>query len=171
MNLRPLFFLLFLIVTPGAAEVYQSRDEHGNIIYTDVPPKEGAPTVKLPPVNVFEAPDPFESPRKSSVKAAEEFKYQKLEILSPSNNETIYINTTNISIEVKLLPGLNRSEGHRLQILWDGKVLAQNQSSYQIAEADRGEHVIQTQVIDKNEKVLISASPVTVHVKQPIALP
>jgi hypothetical protein len=123
--------------------------------------------LKLPPVNVFEAPDPFESPKKASTATASEFKYQKLEILSPSNNETIFINTTNITIQLKLLPGVNRGDNHRLQILWDGQVLAQNQLTYQIAEADRGEHVIQARVVDKNDQVLISATPVTVHVKQP----
>jgi hypothetical protein len=159
--------LLCLAVTPCKAEVYQTQDEQGNIIYTDVPPKEGAPEVKLPPVNVFEAPDPFLSPVKPSERPPAEYKYQKLEITSPPNNETIFINTTNISIQLKLLPELNRSENHRLQILWDNKLLAQNQMSYVVSEADRGEHLIQAQVVDKNGQVLLSATPVIVHVKQP----
>lgn len=162
----PLLFLFLLPLAPAQAEVYQTRDEQGNVIYTDVPPKEGAPSVKLPPVNVFEAPD-LEFPRKTSASTAGEFKYQKLEITAPQNNETIFINTANISIRISLLPAINRAAGHRLEILWDGQVLTQNQLSYQIDEADRGEHVIEAQVVDKDGGVLISATPVTVHVKQP----
>lgn len=159
--------LFCLPIATVTAEVYEARDEQGNIVYTDVPPKEGAPQLKLPPVNVFEAPDLFESPRKSSGRTAGEFKYHKLEILSPANNVTVFINTENIPIEIRVLPAVNRTIGHRLEILWDNEVLAQNQLSYQIAEADRGEHVIQARVVDTHDKVLISATPVTVHVKQP----
>jgi hypothetical protein len=169
MNIRPFFFFTVccLAATPGMAEVYQSRDEYGNIIYTDVPPTEGAPEVKLPPVNVFKAPDnPPDSSQKSNTASTEEFKYQKLEIISPANDETIFINTTAISIEVKVLPGLNRAAKDRLQILWDDRVLVENQLSYKIDAADRGDHVIKAQVIDQNNKVLISAAS-SVHVKQP----
>jgi hypothetical protein len=168
MNARPLFFLtLCCLVIPGMAEVYQTRDEYGNIIYTDVPPKEDAPEVKLPPINVFEAPrGPLEPSLKSSAKTADEFKYQQLEILSPPNNETIFINTTKISIAIKVLPGINRGANHRLQILWDGQVLAQNQLTYQIDQAERGEHLIKAQILDQNDQVLMSATS-TVHVKQP----
>lgn len=164
-------FILLLLPFIGTAQVYQTKDEQGNIVYTDVPPKEGAPMVKLPPVNVFQAPDANEFPQKTSVGTADEFKYHKLEILSPAHNETIFINTSNIPIQIRLLPSVNRSAGHRLELLWDGAVLAQNQLSYQIAEAERGEHVIEARVVDKDGGVLISAAPVTVHVKQPIASP
>lgn len=168
MKVRSLLFILLLLpAAPGFAEVYQTRDEHGNTVYTDVPPTEGAPAVKLPPVNVLPAPDPFEFPRKTSASTAGEFKYHKLEIVSPVDNETIFINTTNIPIEVRLLPGVNRGAGHRLELLWDNRVLVQNQLSYQIADADRGEHVIEARVIDENDQVLIRAAPVTIHVKQP----
>lgn len=170
MKMRLLLVLFFLFPAQVTAEVYQTRDEQGNIVYTDVPPKEGAPQVRLPPVNVFEAPD-LEFPRKTSASTAGEFKYHKLEIIAPANNETIFINTANISIQIRLLPAVNRSAGHNLEILWDGQVLTQNQLNYQIAEADRGEHVIQAQVVDKDGGVLISATPVTVHIKQPFAAP
>ena len=168
MNARPLFFLtLCCLVTPGMAEVYQTRDEYGNIIYTDVPPKEGAPEVKLPPVNVFKAPRAhLESSLNSSAKTADEFKYQQLEILSPPNNETIFINTAKISIEIKVLPGVNRGANHRLQILWDGQVLVENQLTYQMEQAERGEHIIKAQIVDQNNQVLMSATS-AVHVKQP----
>jgi hypothetical protein len=168
MNIRPLFFFtLCSIAAPGMAEVYQTKDDHGNIVYTDVPPKEGAPELKLPPVNVFKAPrDPFESSLKSSAGNEDEFKYQKLEILSPPNNETIFINTTNIFIQIKLLPGLNRAANHRLQILWDDRVLAQNQLAYQIEQAERGEHIIKARILDQNDQILMSTTSV-VHVKQP----
>jgi hypothetical protein len=168
MKVRTLVFLMLCcLVTPGMAEVYQTKDEDGNITYTDVPPTEGAPEVELPPVNVFKAPrEPVESSLKSSAKTADEFKYQKLEILSPPDNETIFINTTKISIEIKVFPGINRGANHRLQILWDGQVLAENQLTYQIEQAERGEHTIKAQIVDQNNQVLISATSV-VHVKQP----
>jgi hypothetical protein len=161
-----------LLPVPVVAEIYQTHDEHGNIIYTDVPPKEGAPAVKLPPVNVFETPDPFEFPNKTPAAATiREFRYHKLEIVSPADDETILINTANISIEITLLPGVNRSAGHRLELLWDNRVLAQNQLSYQIADADRGSHVIEARVVDENGQILIRAAPVTVHIKQPFRAP
>jgi hypothetical protein len=171
MNIRPLFFFtLCCLVTPGMPEVYQTKDEDGNIVYTDVPPTEDAPEVKLPPVNVFKAPrEPLNSSQQPSAKAADEFKYQKLEILSPPDNETILINTTNISIEIKVLPGLNRTANHRLQLLWDGELLAENQLTYKIDQADRGEHIIKAQIVDQNDQVLISTTS-TLHVKQPSVL-
>ncbi len=171
MNTRLLFLtLLCLTATPCTAGIYQTRDEQGNIIYTDVPPAEDAPEVKLPPPNVLDAPDRLEPTSKSSSQPVE-YKYQQLEITSPPNNETFFINLAKIPIQLKLLPELNRSAYHRLQILWDGRILAENQLSYLIAEADRGEHTIRAKVVDKNGQVLISATPVTVHVKQPFAAP
>ncbi|HEX5055003.1 MAG TPA: DUF4124 domain-containing protein [Gammaproteobacteria bacterium] len=168
MKIRPLL-LLILCSLPAAwsrAEIYESRDEQGNVIYTDVPPKEDAAEVKLPPVNILDAPDRLNS-QSSPASKKEEYKYQELSIVSPANNDTIYINTASISIQIKLSPEVNRGVGHNLELLWDGQVLARNQMSYQVTQADRGEHVIQARVVDANKQVLISASPVTVNVKQP----
>ena len=166
-----LFILCLLPAIQGAAEIYETQDEQGNVVYTDVPPKEGAPEVKLPPVNILEAPDSFQNSKLTPTSKESEYKYQGLSIVSPANNETIYINTASIPIQIKLLPEVNRSAGHRLELLWDGKLLAQNQLTYQISEADRGEHIIQAQVVDAKNKVLISATAVTVHVKHPAATP
>jgi hypothetical protein len=172
MKMRPLLIILYLLSsTQSVAEIYETRDEQGNVVYTDVPPKEDAPEVKLPPVNILEAPDPYLNPKsRPALKEKEvEYKYQELSIVSPANNETVYINTASILIQIKLSPEVNRSAGHNLELLWDGQVLARNQVSYQVSQADRGDHLIQAQIVDANNQVLMSASPVTVHVKQPFA--
>ncbi|HEY3486492.1 MAG TPA: DUF4124 domain-containing protein [Gammaproteobacteria bacterium] len=167
-----LLVLCCLFSLPLRAEIYQTTDEDGNIVYTDVPPIEGAPEVKLSPINTTAAPPDLPRPStEPGQAAAPEHKYEKLEVVAPPDNQTIFIATEAINIQVSLSPNLNRAENHRLEILWNDQVLTQNQYSHTVTETERGSYVILARVVDKNDQVLISSKPVTVHIKKPFTPP
>lgn len=161
---------ILALTTAASAQVYRSTDEAGNPVYTDAPGSPDAKELKLPPVNII--PSPSSTGLNFDVKQPEFNleKYQSLEIVAPQNDATVFIRTTNLPIEVKLLPPVKRGLGHRLLVLWDGETLFENQTSYLLDNADRGTHTLSAQVVDEKGKTLIKSSPVNVHIRKPTVL-
>lgn len=170
MSTRVAAIVGILVLTAANAQVYRSTDEAGNTVYTDTPGSSEAKELKLPPVNIV--PAPSKSGLNFDVKQPDFDleKYQLLEIVAPKNDTTVFIRTTNLPIEVKLLPPVKQALGHRLQVLWDGQVLFENQTSYVLDDANPGTHTVLAQVVDEKGKILIKSKPVNVHIRKPTVL-
>lgn len=170
MSIRVAAILGILALSAANAQVYESTDEAGNPVYTDTPGSPEAKELKLPPVNII--PSPSSTGLNFDVKEPDFNleKYQSLEIVAPQNDATVFIRTTNLPIEIKLLPPVRQALGHRLLILWDGEILLENQTSYLLDDADRGTHTVLAQVVDEKGKILIKSKPVSVHIRKPTIL-
>lgn len=170
MSIRVAAIIGILAWTTAYAQVYRSTDEAGNTVYTDTPGSPDAKELKLPPMNIV--PAPSSTGLNLDVKQPDFNleKYRSLEILAPQNDSTVFIRTTNLPIEVKLLPPVKRGLGHRLLVLWDGQVLFENQTSYVLDDANPGTHTVSAQVVDEKGKILIKSSPVSVHIRKPTIL-
>lgn len=171
MPIRIAAIIGILALSAANAQVYRSTDADGNTVYTDTPgAASDAQELKLPPVNII--PSPSTSGLDYDVKQPDFDleKYQSLEIIAPQNEVTVFIRTTNLPVELKLLPPVKRALGHRLMVLWDGEVLFENQTSYLLDDADRGTHIIMAQVVDEKGKILIKSKPVSIHIRKPTAL-
>ncbi len=158
--------LLGLGSSPVLAQLYENRDENGNVIYTDTPPSSGGKQLKLPKVNVLPSPKPLNL---NFEPKAKKFKYHRFSISNPDDESVVYINTTNLSINVEVFPSLRRDLGHSLKIIMDGETLVENTLTYLLGDADRGSHTLRAVIIDKQGKSVAKTAPVTVHIKKPIA--
>lgn len=171
--MRPLCACLLLtLALPASAEIYRYLDDRGNPVYTNQPPQGVASeSVRLGPTNTVAAP---EIPPASTTEAPAEG-YARLEILGvPTDGETLRANAGRFVFSVALAPGLR--EGHRLQVLLDGRPLAPagRQTRFELEAVDRGEHSLQAVVLEEGEEVQRSASVTftvqRVHIGSP-ALP
>ncbi len=158
--LATLFFL-----TSVSAGVYRSTDADGNIIYTDKPSPD-AEEIRIDKVQTIPAgPDDFEYTTPDN--SADEGDYTKLEIVSPENNHVFTGNTGDVTVSVVIEPELNTENGDRLILTMDGKKEADSTStSFSFTNLDRGTHIVEVNVVNKDGKTLMKSAPVTFTMKR-----
>jgi hypothetical protein len=161
----------------AASRIYKTVDENGNVVFTDVPPKEGesSEAIAVETPNTFPAAEP-ESREQWIVDPTDEeseaapFTYASLNISAPSNDEAVRENAGNVNVVAEVSPELQI--GHRVRILLDGKPeQAAAQTVFMLPNVDRGTHSVQAEVIDDSGKVLISSAPTTFHLQRVAAAP
>ena len=161
---------------PGAhTAIYKTTDADGNVVFTDVPPKDDAESLELIQGNSYrpETPAPASVVPVGAEDTAEDAEdmpaasYDKITITSPANDEAVRENTGNIAVNVSLNPALDTSSGHRVQVLVDGQVAGEAASAtVSLQNIDRGTHSLIAQVIDANNSVLASSDAVVVHLQR-----
>lgn len=181
MNMRisaliPLLLVLGATLSaPAFAEVYRVVDKDGNVIYTDQPPETGAEPMKLPELSVVEATpmtppaaaDVTEEDAEQQVTDIRELRrgYKDFSISSPKPEEFIEGSGNEVTIgwtsRYALQPGM------MVMITLDGRALEPTTaSSVTVKEVDRGEHIVQAQLVDARNRRIATASPVTFFVRQ-----
>ncbi len=158
--------ICFSIVTKAYAEP-EPPDQNVEQTGSQIP--EGGLQLTLPSFNVISANKPLKldlKPLKQNKKAAA---YQILEILAPRPNQTVFINTANLGIKIKLLPSIKTDQGHKLQILLNDEVLTENKLSYMLDNADPGRHRVSARVIDEAGNTVINTKPVTINIEKSVA--
>ncbi len=149
--------------------VYKSVDEAGNVMFSDqarpgaeviiidTPKAPTRPAIKLRPTTLPAEPPPPDFAG-----------YERIAILQPQQDETIWNNTGNIPIAVQLVPELQTSLGHQVVLEMDGDFIGEGQSSpqFQLTNVDRGSHSIRVLVLDADGRKLSMSSPVTFHLKR-----
>jgi hypothetical protein len=148
------------------SKIYKTVDKYGNVVFTDVAPNDSSATVEVQPANSFPAPSsPRAASRAPSPPPAQDLPgYEHIAITSPTNELAVRDNAGNLSVSVELDPGLNRAQGHELQLLMDGSPLSNAAgSSFALANVDRGTHRLLAQVVDADGKAIITSEPITFH--------
>lgn len=176
-----LFLTLLLLTATGLAglssvhaAIYKTTNAQGNVVFTDVPPKDDAKSVEIrqgnsyrPEIATPTAAAPAAEDEEDSAEDTATAGYDKITITSPPHDEALRENTGNISVSVALDPALDTAAGHRLQVLVDGQVAGEAPSAtVQLQNIDRGTHSLVAQVIDANNSVLASSSAVVVHLQR-----
>jgi len=162
-----LSIVLSILGCSATAEIYKTVDANGNVVFTDIAPVErsGQPpsqAVNVQPINSYEPPpsaqsqNPLSSPG-SSVPSY----YSQLEVISPTEDETIRDNAGNVQIEVAISPPL-RSD-HRLLLVLDGTVTGVEAVNgvFELSNVDRGTHTAGARAVDRQGNVLIESNPAT----------
>ena len=161
-----------------AASIYKTVDKDGNVVYTDVPPKntgtqqngDRSIEIDVSNSNTYVAPKPPQRSRTQDTlvgnEGSTETTYSRLEIVYPSDDEAIRNNAGNINFSVATTPDLH--SGHQFEVLLDGKPLADkgetnSGSGLALTNVDRGTHVASVQIVDANGTVIIASKPVTFH--------
>jgi hypothetical protein len=164
-NALLLFFLLSVSNSAISKEIYTWLDDKGVQHFSDTP----QPSAKPLTISVSETIQ-----NDSSLSEAELPKQQKtqspdkslipltINILSPSDGETIRSNEGNISVNI----GLNRAleDSEQLQLLMNGQPIGAHSTKtvWQLKNIERGSHRFSIQAVGSG-KVIASSSVVTVY--------
>jgi hypothetical protein len=156
---------LFMTSTSYSTEIYISVDEQGNRVFSDVPSKESRKH-KLKEISIVPA---IKMPDKAVSKNEEDsgIDYQTLIITNPSAGENFTRDKLgNVHVSAQLVPNLQ--EGDEAVLLVNGQeVQTGNHLSWQLPNTDRGEHIIQIIVRNKEtQSEKISSQAVTVYVRR-----
>ncbi|MBK8163670.1 MAG: DUF4124 domain-containing protein [Gammaproteobacteria bacterium] len=162
-----LICLLGLAPCALAAEIYKQVLPDGTVTYSSEP---------LPNAEKIDPPQPMVIPSLKSPAGAGAVErtqpivppYDRLEIMEPTDDQVIWSNEREVSVDIALEPALKVQQGHRLVILLDGSRVAgpADDTRFTIAEVDRGSHVLTAEVHDIAGRVLMHSAPVTIHLKQ-----
>ncbi len=158
-------FLLLTVSTALATEVHFSRDENGNVVFSDKPSanSERFEVKEIPTMPALVVPAKETTDTKKPV---ETFEYTTLTLVSPTHEQSIPMgHAGNVQVTGVLSPGLRPSDTifllNRQQVLRKGR-----QTSFDLTNLSRGEHVLQLVVRDKDGKDLIASNPVTIYVQR-----
>ncbi len=144
-----------VIVNIAGAELYKGLDVEGNVGYSDEP-FDDAEKFTPPPISVVDTPKVGTDEKAAETEKPAEFKYMSFDIISPTNNQTIR-NDPDVTVSLKLKPGLNTEENHNIWMLLDGKPVVKNTQSLtvQLGRLDRGAHQLQAQIRNKEGKIVV----------------
>jgi len=160
---------LLLLPQLGAAQIYKTVDENGNVSYSDTPPASGpSEQVKLRETN--SAPPP-EMPETRTAPAAQSGETEKsaysVTISSPPDQTSIPMGPGNFSVSASVEPALGN--GALLQLLMDDSPWGQPQSAgnWSLTNVFRGAHDLTVAVVDGEGERLAESKPVRVYVFRP----
>jgi len=159
-----LVLLTVVIIMPAysnSASVYVWRNELGNMVFSDTP-RPGAGEVSIKTANVMRSNSRVEtelldiSPQKIN-------NTYDIVITIPKNNATIRDNTGSIFIQSIIKPVFKR--GLTIQLLLDGKAYSSPQihGRFSLRNIDRGEHIIQMELIDEKGEVIALSDKITFY--------
>lgn len=173
--------LLSLTIALGAAEpaIYKTVDADGNVIFTDVPPRDAADAVRISKGNNYTptqseaTPEPEadvppagqdQPPPDDPAYVASEVSYDHITIATPADDAAVRENAGNLSVQVNLSPQLDLANGHSIQLMLNGNLASSGTSTtLSITNVDRGTHGLVAQVVNATGEILASSGPITFH--------
>jgi len=169
MDKRANFVLVSLLAASTAlGQAYRWVDDEGVTHYSDRP-VPGAVQVILPRSSSSRVrtvrPSPAASSQASQTDSAQApIRYESLDVVSPSAEETLWNIEGVLSVSVALNPSLQA--GHQVRAYLNGNSQVVAGTSFQIAEVYRGVHNLQVEVIDANGKLMIRSQTNRFYVQQ-----
>lgn len=169
--------VLVLIATPTAvahAQVYKIIDEDGNVSYTNVPPeyREDATVVEgIPETYDTEEASPAPKLPDPPIEKADtsDKEYEKIAIVSPTNDGTLRANNGNIVLQASLVPPLRL--GHTMRFYLDNQPVGKaSRTELALTNVERGTHSLWVTVLGRNEEVLKRSESLIFHVQRTSAL-
>ncbi|MBB3140522.1 DUF4124 domain-containing protein [Halomonas organivorans] len=170
-----LLLLGLTISLPAAAQtIYRTTDAQGNAVFTD-DPQRGGEAVELDPVTVVpsgkvrveeRAPVVQQAPQRDT--SMQPFMpYDVFAIASPEQQATLPTGAAgNVQVRLDIHPALR--DDHQVRLLLDGRLSqsAMHTDTFLLSNLDRGEHVVQAELLDASGAVRHRTSPVTLYVQR-----
>ena len=171
-----IFILLLSVLQPVyAVGIYKWVDEDGKEIYGNRPPEDAiTDEVALPEITIIESKEEFQEAKETSeeqvalppTKNSDQEKTvieQKLDVISPKNNDVIRANNGNIEIKFTTLPKL--AEAESIVIYLDGKQFSVSRDLTAKLEAlDRGTHSLFAVKRDAKGNVIANSNNIKFHI-------
>jgi Domain of unknown function (DUF4124) len=151
-----------------AAEVYRWVDPDGNTQYSDQP-RPNAQVIRIPKAPAPTPPAaPAGDPAPSDPAAPKFAGYDKIAVVNPPNDGTVWDNSGNVSIEIAVAPALQGTLGHKLLVLLNGQPLGEPiaATSFTVANLDRDTYTLQARIVDAGGEVLGESPPSVFHMKR-----
>jgi hypothetical protein len=171
-------FLVLLSATAFAQEAWRWVDENGVVHFSDTP-RPGAERVELHSAQGFQAPRAADTTASSpgSVAAPDggaeaPFQYDRLEVTSPAQDETLWNIGTELSVNVAIAPSLR--PGHGLRLLVDGQSVTEDPvraTQFTVGGVYRGTHTAVVTVVAEDGSTVQQSDPRTFYVKQSVQQP
>lgn len=155
-----------------AAPAWTWVDAQGRRHYSDRP-VEGATQIELTETQTFggsalrTSPNPpATSTATGETDAPAAVTYSVVDIVSPTQEETLQNIEGNLSVRVATNPGLQ--SGHRIDAILDGqrREIGSRSLDFSLAEVFRGEHTLQVVIVDSAGAEVRRSAPVTFFVRQ-----
>ena len=153
-----------------AAPAWTWVDAQGRRHYSDRP-VEGATQIELSETQTFGGDVPRASSSPAAAASGESdapaaVSYSVLDILSPTQQETLHNIEGNLSVRIATNPGLQ--SGHRIDAILDGqrRELGARSLDFSLPEVFRGEHTLQVVIVDSAGTEVTRSAPVTFFVRQ-----
>ena len=168
-------FFLLSVSLAWAADVWKVVDEDGNVVYTDQPPEDGSPPMKLPELSIIETdiqvnqtPAGANAAGDGEVKALTSGELRKLyrdfRIIRPLPEETFWGTASTVVVTwgstTPITPDLN------VRLFVDGKAQEAPAAGAVSLTLDRGEHKVFAELRDSRNRRIMKTKPVTFFVKQ-----
>lgn len=168
--MRKWLILLCALAASGAsaAPAWTWVDDNGTVHFSDRP-VPGARQVEISGAQGFRTQAPTRAPRVLMPPAATNAPYERVEIVSPAEQETLRNIGTMLNVQTSFVPALQ--PGHRYDLVLDGQRRNVNTTSASVVLPDvfRGEHTLQVVVLDGGTEIMRSP-PRTFFVQQTSAL-
>jgi hypothetical protein len=158
-----------IFALPLQAEIYRWVDANGNVVFTDEPHPD-AETIDLPPSTTY-SPSPDEAAADDILKlspddnadAVETLPDYEIRVVTPANDESIWVNNGNVSISLIVDPELDPERGDVVQLQLDDSNVGEPQAltAFQLNNLSRGTHTVSAQVLDASGAVLATSEPVS----------
>lgn len=148
----------------SAAPAWTWVDENGTVHFSDRP-VPGARQVEISSGQSFVTQTPTLTPRVRMPTDAQSAPYERVEIVSPAEQETLWNIGAMLTVQTSFVPPLQ--PGHRYDLVLDGqrRNLNATGASAVLPEVFRGEHTLQVVVLDGGREIMRSA-PRTFYVRQ-----
>jgi len=158
--MKRLLVLLVLVACSVQAEIYKSKNDEGEWVYTDTP-SPNAERMKLPPLSTYTPVPVSQSPVSAPVKFSDT--YKSMVFVQPKNDATIRDNEGTVKASVKLEPLLMGQQGHKIQFYLDGSPHGTpvTSSNLILKNINRGAHSLGARVLNADGKPLFSADQVS----------
>ena len=164
-----LLTMLLLLPQLGAAQIYKTTDENGNVSYSDTPPSSGpSEEIRLREINSTPPPPSVDIPRQPTDDPGQQpDNSYRIAITSPPDETSIPMGPGNFSVSATVEP--NVGNGELLQLLLDDSPWGEPQpgGNWALTNVFRGAHTVKVAVVDKEGKRLAESSPITVYVFRP----
>lgn len=157
------------VFTAGVAmaQAYRWVDENGIVHYSDRP-VEGAERIILPESTRPSRPAPTFTRQEPGEPAAEEpqeqFSYEKIEVIAPAPEETLWNIEGVLNVALRIEPALRPTD--RVRVYFDGRMQQVSGTTFQIQEVWRGVHNIQAEILDQNGNLMGRSLPNRFYVQQ-----
>ncbi len=162
--LNSLLTITLISSCSAAAALYKGLDSEGNVVYSDTP-FEDAENFTPPPISVMDVRKVDSEKEAATEEKPAEFKYMSFDIISPANKQTIR-DAPDVTVLLKLKPGLNMEKKHNIWMLVDGKPVVKNTQSLtvQLGRLDRGAHQLQAQIRNNEGAIIVRTRPTVVFI-------
>ena len=146
-------------------DVWQWRDENGVTHFSDYP-HPGARKITLngsPPAST--APQAAVATRSPTAAVTAQVQYDRLEILTPGDDEAFFENDVEVVVRLRSEPALG--EGDRLATYLDGQLLPEiNVLEHRLSGLSRGAHTVMSAIYGRDGTEKVRSPEVTFHLKQ-----